>query len=130
MSKQVADLILLDDNFASIVTGIEEGRRIFDNLKSSIAYTLASNVPEITPFLAFIIFGIPLPVGLICILCIDLGTDMWPAISLAYEKSESDIMLRYQIYRTFPMQNEDILKKKFASTSKNQQSLSYKCLKN
>lgn len=112
MSKQVADLILLDDNFASIVTGIEEGRRIFDNLKSSIAYTLASNVPEITPFLAFIIFGIPLPVGLICILCIDLGTDMWPAISLAYEKSESDIMLRYQIYRTFPMQNEDILKKK------------------
>ncbi|XP_072745497.1 sodium/potassium-transporting ATPase subunit alpha [Anoplolepis gracilipes] len=94
VSRQVADLILLDDNFASIVTGIEEGRRIFDNLKSSIAYTLASNVPEITPFLAFIIFGIPLPVGVICILCIDLGTDMWPAVSLAYEKSESDIMLR------------------------------------
>jgi len=95
VSKQVADLILLDDNFASIVTGIEEGRRIFDNLKSSIAYTLASNVPEITPFLAFIVLGIPLPVGVICILCIDLGTDMWPAIALAYEKSESDIMLRY-----------------------------------
>lgn len=94
MSRQVADLILLDDNFASIVTGIEEGRRIFDNLKSSIAYTLASNVPEITPFLAFIILGIPLPVGVICVLCIDLGTDMWPAISLAYEKSESDIMSR------------------------------------
>lgn len=95
MSRQVADLILLDDNFVSIVTGIEEGRRVFDNLKSIIAYTLASNVPEITPFVAFIIFGIPLPVGVICILCIDLGTDMWPAISLAYEKSESDIMLRY-----------------------------------
>ncbi|XP_018365109.1 PREDICTED: sodium/potassium-transporting ATPase subunit alpha-like isoform X2 [Trachymyrmex cornetzi] len=94
VSKQVADLILLDDNFASIVTGIEEGRRIFDNLKSSIAYTLASNVPEITPFLAFIVLGIPLPVGVICILCIDLGTDMWPAVALAYEKSESDIMLR------------------------------------
>ncbi|XP_034937054.1 sodium/potassium-transporting ATPase subunit alpha-like [Chelonus insularis] len=94
VSKEVADLILLDDNFASIITGIEEGRRVFDNLKSSIAYTLASNVPEITPFLAFITLGIPLPVGLICILCIDLGTDMWPAISLAYEKSESDIMLR------------------------------------
>ncbi|XP_011883537.1 PREDICTED: sodium/potassium-transporting ATPase subunit alpha-like [Vollenhovia emeryi] len=94
VSKQVADLILLDDNFASIVTGIEEGRRIFDNLKSSIAYTLASNVPEITPFLAFVVLGIPLPLGVICILCIDLGTDMWPAVSLAYEKSESDIMLR------------------------------------
>ncbi|CAL1689390.1 unnamed protein product [Lasius platythorax] len=94
VSKQVADLILLDDNFASIVTGIEEGRRIFDNLKSSIAYTLASNVPEITPFLAFVVFEIPLPLGVICISCIDLGTDIWPAISLTYEKSESDIMLR------------------------------------
>ncbi|XP_025075670.1 sodium/potassium-transporting ATPase subunit alpha-like [Pogonomyrmex barbatus] len=94
VSKQVADLILLDDNFASIVTGIEEGRRVFDNLKSSIAYIMASNIPEITPFLAFIVLGIPLPLGIICILCIDLGTDMWPAVSLAYEKSESDIMLR------------------------------------
>lgn len=94
MSRQVADLILLDDNFASIVTGIEEGRRVFDNLKSSIAYTLASNVPEIMPFLAFIALGIPLPIGVICVLCIDLGTDMWPAVSLAYEKSESDTMLR------------------------------------
>ncbi|OAD62820.1 Sodium/potassium-transporting ATPase subunit alpha, partial [Eufriesea mexicana] len=94
VSKEVADMILLNDDFSSIVTGIEEGRRVFDNLKSSIAYTLASNVPEITPFLAFIVLGIPLPVGVICILCIDLGTDMWPAVSLAYEKSESDIMLR------------------------------------
>lgn len=94
VSKQVADLILLDDNFASIVTGIEEGRRIFDNLKSSIAYILASNVPEITPFLAFVALGIPLPVGVICVLFIDLGTDMWPAVSLAYEKPESDVMLR------------------------------------
>lgn len=74
MSKEVADMILLNDDFSSIVTGIEEGRRVFDNLKSSIAYTLASNVPEITPFLAFILLGIPLPVGVICILCIDLGT--------------------------------------------------------
>ncbi|XP_033353676.1 sodium/potassium-transporting ATPase subunit alpha-like [Bombus vosnesenskii] len=94
VSKEVADLILLNDDFASIVAGIEEGRRVFDNLKSSIAYTLASNIPEITPFLAFIVLGIPLPVGVICILCIDLGTDMWPAVSLAYEKSESNIILR------------------------------------
>ncbi|XP_029033740.2 sodium/potassium-transporting ATPase subunit alpha-like isoform X2 [Osmia bicornis bicornis] len=94
VSREVADLILLNDDFASIITGIEEGRRVFDNLKSSIAYTLASNVPEIIPFLTFILFGIPLPVGVICVLCIDLGTDIWPAVSLAYEKSESDIMLR------------------------------------
>jgi len=76
VSKQAADMILLDDNFASIVTGVEEGRLIFDNLKKSIAYTLTSNIPEISPFLCFMCFGIPLPLGTITILCIDLGTDM------------------------------------------------------
>ncbi|XP_068945035.1 sodium/potassium-transporting ATPase subunit alpha-3 [Petaurus breviceps papuanus] len=94
VSKQAADMILLDDNFASIVTGVEEGRLIFDNLKKSIAYTLTSNIPEITPFLLFIMANIPLPLGTITILCIDLGTDMVPAISLAYEAAESDIMKR------------------------------------
>uniref|UniRef100_A0A8C9JI94 Sodium/potassium-transporting ATPase subunit alpha-2 n=1 Tax=Panthera tigris altaica TaxID=74533 RepID=A0A8C9JI94_PANTA len=70
------------------------GRLIFDNLKKSIAYTLTSNIPEITPFLLFIIANIPLPLGTVTILCIDLGTDMVPAISLAYEAAESDIMKR------------------------------------
>ncbi|KAJ8972442.1 hypothetical protein NQ317_000033 [Molorchus minor] len=94
VSKQAADMILLDDNFASIVTGVEEGRLIFDNLKKSIAYTLTSNIPEISPFLAFILCDVPLPLGTVTILCIDLGTDMVPAISLAYERAESDIMKR------------------------------------
>ncbi|VDN07506.1 unnamed protein product [Thelazia callipaeda] len=94
VSKQAADMILLDDNFASIVVGVEEGRLIFDNLKKSIAYTLTSNIPEISPFLTYILLGIPLPLGTVTILCIDLGTDMVPAISLAYEEAESDIMKR------------------------------------
>lgn len=94
VSKEAADMILLDDNFASIVTGVEEGRLIFDNLKKSIAYTLTSNIPEISPFLFFIMLSIPLPLGTVTILFIDLGTDLWPAISLAYEKAESDIMKR------------------------------------
>ncbi|TWW73988.1 Sodium/potassium-transporting ATPase subunit alpha-3 [Takifugu flavidus] len=94
VSKQAADMILLDDNFASIVTGVEEGRLIFDNLKKSIAYTLTSNIPEISPFLLFILASVPLPLGTVTILCIDLGTDMVPAISLAYETAESDIMKR------------------------------------
>ena len=94
VSKQAADMILLDDNFASIVTGVEEGRLIFDNLKKSIAYTLTSNIPELSPFLLFILASIPLPLGTITILFIDLGTDLIPAISLAYEKPESNIMER------------------------------------
>lgn len=94
VSKEAADMILLDDNFASIVAGIEEGRLIFDNLKKSIAYTLSSNIPEIGPFLSFIVLQIPLPLSTVLILCIDLGTDMVPAISMAWENAESDIMRR------------------------------------
>ncbi|XP_068631655.1 sodium/potassium-transporting ATPase subunit alpha-B-like [Battus philenor] len=92
VSKQAADMILLDDNFASIVLGIEEGRRIFDNLKKTIAYTLTSNTPEMLPFVLYAIFGMPLPITLILILVINVGTDLLPAMSLAYETSEEDIM--------------------------------------
>merc|ERR1719352_1700412 len=94
VTKDAADMILLDDNFASIVKGVEEGRLIFDNLKKSIAYTLSSNIPEIAPFLSFITVDIPLPLSTVLILCIDLGTDMVPAISMAWETAEADIMKR------------------------------------
>nr|XP_021510721.1 potassium-transporting ATPase alpha chain 2 [Meriones unguiculatus] len=93
-AKNAADMVLLDDNFASIVTGVEEGRLIFDNLKKTIAYTLTKNIAELCPFLIYIIAGVPLPIGTITILFIDLGTDIIPSIALAYEKAESDIMNR------------------------------------
>ena len=91
---KAAAMVLMDDNFASIVNGVEEGRLIFDNLKKSIAYTLTSNIPEIGPFLCYIVLSIPLPLSTVLILCVDLGTDMVPAISLAFELKESDIMNR------------------------------------
>ena len=69
-------MILLDDNFASIANGIEKGLIIFDNLKKSIAYTLSSNIPEISHFLLFQTFGIPLALSTIMILLVDLGTDL------------------------------------------------------
>ena len=94
VAKNAADMLLLDDNFSSIVNGVEEGRLIFDNLKKSIAYTLSSNIPEISPFIFFIVFQVPLPLSTVLILCIDLGTDMVPAISFAYENPELDIMDR------------------------------------
>lgn len=55
VTKDAADMVLLDDDFASIVIGVEEGRKIFDNLKKTVVYLLTSNIPEIIPFLAFII---------------------------------------------------------------------------
>jgi len=94
VSKEAADMILRDDNFSSIVKGVEEGRLIFDNLKKSIAYTLTSKIPETMPFICFIIFQIPLPLETVLILCVDVGTDLLPAISLSYEKPEADIMKR------------------------------------
>ncbi|XP_014475734.1 PREDICTED: sodium/potassium-transporting ATPase subunit alpha-like [Dinoponera quadriceps] len=94
VAKNAADMILMDDNFASIVTGVEEGRLIFDNLKKSIAYTLTSSVPEMLPMLSGLIFAIPLPLVIELVICIDVGTDLIPAIALAYEKAESDIMRR------------------------------------
>jgi len=63
VAKDSADMILLNDDFSSIFIGIEEGRKIFDNLKKSIAYTLTSNIPEIWPFLSLIILQLPLPLS-------------------------------------------------------------------
>jgi sodium/potassium-transporting ATPase subunit alpha len=94
VAKNAADMLLLDDNFCSIVNGVEQGRVVFDNLKKSITYTLTSNIPELTPFLTFIIIQCPLPLSTILILCVDLGTDFVPAVSFAYEYAELDIMER------------------------------------
>jgi len=94
VSKNAADVILLDDNFSSIVGGIKEGRLIFDNLKKSVAYTLTSKIPQSIPFLFFITIRIPLPITAILILFIDLVADLLPAVSYAYEPEESDIMKR------------------------------------
>jgi len=94
VAKESADMILLDDNFATIVNAVEEGRTVFDNIKKFIAYILTSNIPEILPFIAFVLLAIPLPMNVQLILAIDLGTDILPAIALAIEKGEGDIMKR------------------------------------
>ena len=94
VAKEAADLILLDDNFASIVTAVEEGRAVFDNLRKFLTYILSSNIPEIVPYLAFVLFRIPLPLTIIQILAVDLGTDMLPALALGAEKPDPDVMRR------------------------------------
>lgn len=94
VAREAADMVLLDDNFATIVNAVEEGRTVFDNIKKFIVYILASNIPEILPFIAFVLFALPLPMPVQLILAIDLGTDMLPAIALGKEKGEGDIMKR------------------------------------
>jgi sodium/potassium-transporting ATPase subunit alpha len=92
VAKEAADIILLDDNFASIVIGIKEGRLLFANLKKSMAYTLAHLVPEVLPVIMWSFFGIPQPMGPLTTLCIDLLTELVPAASFAEETPESLIM--------------------------------------
>ena len=94
VAKDAADMILLNDDFSAIVLGVEEGRRIFDNLKKAIAYALTSQISEIVPFVGFIVLQFPLPVSTVILLYIDIGTDMLPAISFAYEEGELDLMTR------------------------------------
>jgi len=94
VAREAADMVLLDDNFATIVNAVEEGRTVFDNIKKFIAYILTSNIPEILPFIAFVLFALPLPMNVQLILAIDLGTDILPALALGVEKGEGDIMRR------------------------------------
>ena len=92
VARAAADVVLLDDNFASIVAAIEEGRAVFANIRNFLTYILTSNVPELIPYLAFVVFRIPLPLTIIQILAVDLGTDMLPALGLGAEKPAPDIM--------------------------------------
>jgi len=86
VAKEAADMVLLDDNFATIVKAIEEGKAVFENIRKFTSYVLASNGPELVPYLLYALFFIPLPLTIMQILAIDLGTDMFPALALGAEK--------------------------------------------
>ena len=94
VAKEASDIILLDDNFATIVKAIEEGRTVYENIKKFITYILTSNIPEILPFIAYVLLPIPLPMTVIQILAIDLIIDILPAIGLGNEAPEADTMQR------------------------------------
>jgi len=92
VAKESAEMILTDDNFASIVAAIEEGRAVFENIKKFITYIFAHLVPEAVPYIFYVIFKIPLPITVMQILAIDLGTETIPALALGVEKPEKGIM--------------------------------------
>ncbi len=94
VARESAHMILLDDNFASIVAAIEEGRAVYANIRKFLTYILTSNVPELVPYLAFVLFKIPLPLTIIQILAVDLGTDILPALALGAEPPEAGLMQR------------------------------------
>jgi sodium/potassium-transporting ATPase subunit alpha len=92
VARESADMILLDDNFATIVNAVEEGRAVFENIRKFISYIFASNIPEIIPYIAYVLFRIPLPLTVMQILAVDLGTDMFPALALGAERPSKEVM--------------------------------------
>ena len=94
VAREASDLVLLDDNFASIVNAVEEGRTVFENIRKFLTYILTSNVPELVPYLAFAFARVPLALTVIQILAVDLGTDMVPALGLGAEPPDSRVMQR------------------------------------
>ncbi|HEY9164305.1 MAG TPA: cation-transporting P-type ATPase [Magnetovibrio sp.] len=92
VAREAAQVILLDDNFASIVGGVEEGRTIFNNIRKFTNYVLVSNGPEILPYILYMLFPVPLAMTVIQILAIDLGTDIVPSMGLGQEKPDPQTM--------------------------------------
>lgn len=94
VAKEASDMILTDDNFATIVSAIKEGRTIYENIRKFITYIFSHETAEIIPFVLTAMFAIPLPITVMQILAIDLGTDTLPAIALGRGPPESDVMKR------------------------------------
>lgn len=94
VAKQAADVVLVDDNFASIVNGIEEGRAVFTNIRKFLTYVLVHNVAELAPYLVFALARVPLPLTPIQALVIDMGTDSLTALGLGAERPAPGVMRR------------------------------------
>lgn len=113
VAKESADVILINDNFAAIVSAIEEGRAVYDNLRKFVTYIFASNVPEIVPFVLTALFRVPLALTVTQILAIDLGTDLLPALALSTEKPEPNVMRRPPRRRDQPLLDAGLLTRAF-----------------
>lgn len=109
VAREAADIVLLDDNFASIVSAIEQGRAIYQNIRKFITYILTSNVPELIPFLAMVFLKIPPALVIMQILAIDLGTDMVPALALGAEKPEVGTMQQPPRQKSKPLLDRSLL---------------------
>jgi magnesium-transporting ATPase (P-type) len=94
VAKEAADMVLLDDNFASIVNAVEEGRAVFENIRKFLTYVLVHNVAELIPYLGFLLFPIPLALTPIQALSIDMGSDTLAALGLGVERPDPQIMRR------------------------------------
>ena len=115
VAREAADMILLDDNFASIVYAVEEGRAVYANIRRFTSYIFTSNAPEAVPFTVFALSGgrIPLAIGVMAILAIDLGTDLVPALALGAERPAPGLMDRRPRSRSDHIADRPLLTRAF-----------------
>ena len=92
VAREAADIVLLDDSFASIVKAIESGRAIYENIRKFIVYVFSHNWAELIPFILYAVLGIPLPLLVTQVLAIDLVIDVIPSLALSREPPEAGIM--------------------------------------
>ena len=109
VAREAADIVLLDDNFATIVEAVRFGRSVVANIGRFITYVLASNVGEVAPFLAMVAFRIPAALTVLQILAVDLGTDLLPALGLGAEPPEAGGMLRPPRRRGQPLLDRGVM---------------------
>ena len=114
VAKESADMIVLDGNFASISAAVEEGRAVYANIRRFSTYVLASNMPELAPFILFVLMKIPLALTVMQILAIDLGTDLVPALGLGAEVPEPGVMDRPPRKKTERLLNPATLVRSYA----------------
>jgi Ca2+-transporting ATPase len=109
VAREAADIVLTDDNFATIVSAVEQGRAVYQNIRKFMTYILASNVAELVPFLVMVIFKIPPALIIMQILAIDLGTDMIPALALGAERAEVGTMQQHPRPKSQPLLDRSLL---------------------
>ncbi|MEQ8200253.1 MAG: cation-transporting P-type ATPase [Syntrophomonadaceae bacterium] len=114
VAREAADMVLLDNNFATIITAIEQGRSIYKNIRKFLIYILSSNVAEFMPFVAMLLAKIPPSLNILQILAIDLGTDLAPAIALGAEKPEQGLLDKPPRKKDESIMNRDLFLRAYA----------------
>ena len=109
VAREAADVVLLDDNFATIVTAVRFGRGVVANIRKFLPYVLASNVAEMAPFLAMVTLQIPAALTVLQILAVDLGTDLLPALGLGAEAPEPGLMRQPPRRRSAPLLDRPLM---------------------
>ncbi|MFM7312341.1 MAG: HAD-IC family P-type ATPase, partial [Cyanobium sp.] len=113
VAREAADIVLLDDNFATIVSAVRHGRAVYQNIRHFILYIMASNVAEVAPFITMLLVRIPAALTVLQILAVDLGTDLLPALGLGAQGPQPELMAEPPRRRVQPLLDRNLLQRAY-----------------